>query len=130
MTLQRPDLVTWPRDLPGLRRFACEGADSPTGLYPPLDRTGLPRWLWCVVTWTLAAASLMWLYYSDLALLGFFVVLPMIWWVYTKWWVAIVAHVLFGAGFAVVEYLKGNEVWWSGPLTMVLVVIVTGTWVT
>ena len=57
MTLQRPDLVTWPRDLPGLRRFACEGADSPTGLYPPLDRTGLPRWLWCVVTWTLAAAS-------------------------------------------------------------------------
>ncbi len=130
MTLQRPDLVTWPRDLPGLRRFACEGADSPTGLYPPLDRTGLPRWLWCVVTWTLAAASLTGIYYSDLALLGFFVVLPMIWWVYTKWWVAIVMHILFGAGFAAVEYLKGNEVWWSGPLTMVVVVLVTGTWVT
>lgn len=130
MTREIQDLVSWPRDLRGALRLACEGTDSPTGLYPPLDRAGLPRWVWCVLTWALAAATLLGELYSDLALLGFFIVVPMLWWVYTRWCAAVVAHLVVGAGFAAVEYVKGNEAWWSGPLAMVVIVLVTGTWFT
>ena len=130
MTREIQDLVSWPRDLRGALRLACEGTDSPTGLYPPLDRAGLPRWVWCVLTWSLAAATLLGELYSDLALLGFFIVVPMLWWVYTRWCAAVVAHLVVGAGFAAVEYVKGNEAWWSGPLAMVVIVLVTGTWFT
>ena len=97
MTPETQDLVSWPRDLRGKLRLACEGTDSPTGVYPPLDRANLPRWVWCVLTWSMAAASLALVSYSELALLGFFIVLPMIWWVYTKWWTAVVGHLIFGA---------------------------------
>ena len=130
MTRETQDLVSWPRDLRGKLRLACEGTDSPTGVYPPLDRADLPRWVWCLLTWTLAAATLLGVFYSELAMLGFFIVLPMLWWVYTRWWAAVVAHLVFGAGFAVVGYVKGDEAWWINPLIMVVVVLVTGTWVT
>ena len=130
MTPETQDLVSWPRDLRGKLRLACEGTDSPTGLYPPLDRANLPRWVWCVLTWSMAAASLALVSYSELALLGFFIVLPMIWWVYTKWWTAVVGHLIFGAGFAAAGYLRGDEAWWVNSIIMVVVVLVTGTWVT
>ena len=130
MTRETQDLVSWPRDLRGKLRLACEGTDSPTGLYPPLDRAGLPRWVWCVLTWSLAAVTLALVSYSELALLGFFIVLPMIWWVYTKWWTAVVGHLIFGAGFAAAGYLRGDEAWWVNSIIMVVVVLVTGTWVT
>ena len=130
MSQETQDLVSWPRDLCGKLRLACEGTDSPTGVYPPLDRADLPRWVWCVLTWTLAAATLLGVFYSDFASLTFFVVLPLLWWVYTKWWAAVVAHLVFAAGFAAVEYIKGDETWWINPLIMVIVVLVTGTWVT
>ena len=130
MSQETQDLVSWPRDLCGKLRLACEGTDSPTGVYPPLDRADLPRWVWCVLTWTLAAATLLGVFYSDFASLTFFVVLPLLWWVYTKWWAAVVAHLVFAAGFAAVGYIKGDETWWINPLIMVIVVLVTGTWVT
>ena len=130
MTPETQDLVSWPRDLRGKLRLACEGTDSPTGVYPPLDRANLPRWVWCVLTWSMAAASLALVSYSELALLGFFIVLPMIWWVYTKWWTAVVGHLIFGAGFAAAGYLRGDEAWWVNSIIMVVVVLVTGTWVT
>ena len=130
MTPETQDLVSWPRDLCGKLRLACEGTDSPTGVYPPLDRADLPRWVWCVLTWTLAAVTLLGVFYSDFAPLTFFVVLPLLWWVYTKWWAAVVAHLVFAAGFAAVGYIKGDETWWINPLIMVIVVLVTGTWVT
>ena len=129
MTPETQDLVSWPRDLCGKLRLACEGTDSPTGVYPPLDRANLPRWVWCFLTWSMAAASLALVSYSELALLGFFIVLPMIWWVYTKWWTAVVGHLIFGAGFAAAGYLRGDEAWWVNSIIMV-VVLVTGTWVT
>ena len=130
MSQETQDLVSWPRGLCGKLRLACEGTDSPTGVYPPLDRADLPRWVWCVLTWTLAAATLLGVFYSDFAPLTFFVVLPLLWWVYTKWWAAVVAHLVFAAGFAAVEYIKGDETWWINPLIMVIIVLVTGTWVT
>ena len=130
MTPETQDLVSWPRDLCGKLRLACEGTDSPTGVYPPLDRANLPRWVWCFLTWSMAAASLALVSYSELALLGFFIVLPMIWWVYTKWWTAVVGHLIFGAGFAAAGYLRGDEAWWVNSIIMVVVVLVTGTWVT
>ena len=130
MSQETQDLVSWPRDLCGKLRLACEGTDSPTGVYPPLDRADLPRWVWCVLTWTLAAATLLGVFFSDFAPLTFFVVLPLLWWVYTKWWAAVVAHLVFAAGFAAVGYIKGDETWWINPLIMVIVVLVTGTWVT
>ena len=130
MSQETQDLVSWPRDLCGKLRLACEGTDSPTGVYPPLDRADLPRWVWCVLTWTLAAATLLGVFYSDFASLTFFVVLPLLWWVYTKWWAAVVAHLVVAAGFAAVGYIKGDETWWINPLIMVIVVLVTGTWVT
>ena len=130
MSQETQDLVSWPRGLCGKLRLACEGTDSPTGVYPPLDRADLPRWVWCVLTWTLAAATLLGVFYSDFASLTFFVVLPLLWWVYTKWWAAVVAHLVFAAGFAAVEYIKGDETWWINPLIMVIIVLVTGTWVT
>ena len=79
MSQETQDLVSWPRDLCGKLRLACEGTDSPTGVYPPLDRADLPRWVWCVLTWTLAAATLLGVFYSDFASLTFFVVLPLLW---------------------------------------------------
>lgn len=130
MTPETQDLVSWPRDLRGKLRLACEGTDSPTGVYPPLDRANLPRWVWCLLTWSMAAATLALVSYSELALLGFFIVLPMIWWVYTKWWTAVVGHLIFGAGFAAAGYLRGDEAWWVNSIIMVVVVLVTGTWVT
>ncbi|TFH53427.1 sensor histidine kinase [Actinomyces viscosus] len=130
MTRETQDLVSWPRDLCGKLRLACEGTDSPTGVYPPLDRAGLPRWVWCLLTWTLAVANLVAVHYTDLAMPGFFIVLPMLWWVYTRWWAAVVAHLVFAAGFAAAGYLRGDgdESWWINPLIMVVVVLVTGTW--
>jgi|GEM_PF-6622692 len=73
MSQETQDLVSWPRDLCGKLHLACEGTDSPTGVYPPLDRADLPRWVWCVLTWTLAAATLLGVFYSDFASLTFFV---------------------------------------------------------
>ena len=130
MSQEAQNLVSWPRDLCGKLRLACEGTDSPTGVYPPLDRAGLPRWVWCVLTWTLAAATLLGVFYSDFAPLTFFVVLPLLWGGYTKWWAAVIAHLVFAAGFAAVGYIKGDEAWWINPLIMVSIVLVTGTWVT
>ena len=128
MTHEAQSLVAQPRDPRWVVRFVCEGTDHPTGVYPPLANADLPRWVWCVLTWTLAVADLALLYYTELALVGFFIILPMIWWVYTRWWTAVVAHVVFGLGFAAVEYVQGNEVWWVNALTMVVITLVTGTW--
>ena len=130
MTQEAQSPVSQPRDLRWVVRFACEGTDNPTGVYPPLASADLPRWVWCVLTWVLAAADLALLYYTELALVGFFIILPMIWWVYTRWWAAVVAHLVFGAGFAAVEYVQGNGAWWINALTMVVVTLVTGTWAT
>ena len=33
MSQETQDLVSWPRDLCGKLRLACEGTDSPTGVY-------------------------------------------------------------------------------------------------
>jgi len=129
-----------PASVPGVRSHGCVRMKSPdalefaktiaSGAPPPLDRANLPRWVWCFLTWSMAAASLALVSYSELALLGFFIVLPMIWWVYTKWWTAVVGHLIFGAGFAAAGYLRGDEAWWVNSIIMVVVVLVTGTWVT
>lgn len=128
MTHEAQSLVAQPRDLRWVVRFVCEGTDHPTGVYPPLANADLPRWVWCVLTWTLAVADLALLYYTELASVGFFIIMPMIWWVYTRWWTAVVAHVVFGLGLAAVEYVQGNEVWWVNTLAVVVITLVTGTW--
>ena len=100
------------------------------GVHPPLNRIGLPGWAWRALTWALAIATLALLILTPWAYALFFVVFPLLWLVHRRLWVAILAHIAFGVGLAVVLRVLGEEGWWVAALTTTLVNLVGGMWVT
>ena len=108
-----------------LRGF--RGTRGLKGVHPPLNRIGLPGWAWRTLTWALAIATLALLILTPWAYALFFVVFPLLWLVHRRLWVAILAHIAFGAGLAVVLRVMGEESWWVAAGVMTLV---GGMWVT
>lgn len=111
-----------------LRGF--RGTRGLKGVHPPLNRIGLPGWAWRTLTWALAIATLALLILTPWAYALFFVVFPLLWLVHRRLWVAILAHIAFGAGLAVVLRVMGEESWWVAAGVMTLVNLVGGMWVT
>ena len=121
---------------PGRRRrdrlvaFASRGNECPGSVHDPLHRLGLPGWAWRLLTWTLVAVDLTALTRTRWAYAGFFLIFPMLWLVHTRLWAAVLANLLFGAGFAGVLFVQGLEEWWVGPLVTILCSLIGGIWMT
>lgn len=110
--------------------FASRGNGRPGSVHEPLDRIPLPPRVWRVLTWALAAVLLVVLPHTALAFGGFFILFPLIWLVHTRFWAATGAVILLGVGIAVTLAVSGAEAPVLVAATMVLLALISGTWVT
>lgn len=119
-----------PRRWDRLVAFVLRDNGDPGGVHLPLRRLGLPGWVWRLLTWVLAVADLVLLTRTPWAYLGLFLLFPLIWLVYTRYWANVAGLAVLGAGIVAVEHLQGNTRGWATALVAVLISLVTGTWVT
>ena len=106
------------------------GSRPPRGVHPPLDKSGLPGWAWRLIAWALAVVTLVLIAHNGWTALLLFLVVPLLWLVHPRFWVATTVQLIFGLGVGAAAFAKGDRSWWVSAMVETLVSLFGGTWLT
>jgi len=85
------------------------GSRPPRGVHPPLDKSGLPGWAWRLIAWALAVVTLVLIAHNGWTALLLFLVVPLLWLVHPRFWVATTVQLIFGLGVGAAALAKGDR---------------------